>query len=154
MAGTEAILARYSLLDRDAVGIYGGSYGGFMTKYLVTATDMYAAAVSMYGISDLATYWGQGTWGWTYGDMALGGATPWANPQYFIEHSPLFQADKIKHPPAAAARPGGHQRGRRASRSSSSPPFRCWTGRWRWSCSPARTTASAGAGKTGWLTGP
>ncbi len=69
-----------------------------MTEYLITTTDIYAAAVSMYGISDLATYWGQGAWGWTYGDMALAGATPWDDPQYFIDHSPLFHADKIHTP--------------------------------------------------------
>jgi dipeptidyl aminopeptidase/acylaminoacyl peptidase len=98
IAGTNYILDQHSWLDKDGIGIYGGSYGGFMTEYLVTTTDMYAAAVSMYGISDLATYWGQGAWGWTYGDMALAGATPWDDPQYFIDHSPLFHADKINTP--------------------------------------------------------
>ncbi len=98
IAGTHHILDEHSWLDKDGIGIYGGSYGGFMTEYLVTTTDIYAAAVSMYGISDLATYWGQGAWGWTYGDMALAGATPWDDPQYFIDHSPLFHADKINTP--------------------------------------------------------
>jgi dipeptidyl aminopeptidase/acylaminoacyl peptidase len=97
-AATEAILAQYSWLDADGIGIYGGSYGGFMTEYLVTVTDRYAAAVSMYGISDLGTYWGQGAWGWTYGDMALGGRTPWGDKQYFLDHSPLYQADQITTP--------------------------------------------------------
>ncbi len=98
ISGTEKILERYSWLDREGIGIYGGSYGGFMTEYLVTATDLFAAAVSMYGISDLATYWGQGAWGWTYGDMALAGATPWDDSQFFIDHSPLFRADRINTP--------------------------------------------------------
>lgn len=98
VAATEQTLAAHAWLDPDAVGIYGGSYGGFMTEYLVSYTDIYAAAVSMYGISDLATYWGQGAWGWTYGDMALGGRAPWSDPQYFIEHSPLFRADRIHTP--------------------------------------------------------
>jgi len=98
IAATEEILSGNPWLDKDGIGIYGGSYGGFMTEYLVTATDIFAAAVSMYGISDLATYWGQGAWGWTYGDMALAGATPWDNPQYFIDHSPLFRADRINTP--------------------------------------------------------
>ncbi len=96
--GTVNILEQNPWLDRDAMGVYGGSYGGFMTEYLITTTDMYAAAVSMSGISDLASYWGQGAWGWTYGDMALGGATPWDDQQYFVEHSPLFRADRINTP--------------------------------------------------------
>ncbi len=98
MAATEYALASVPYLDREAMGIYGGSYGGFMTDYLVTHTDMYAAAVSMYGISDLMTYFGQGAWGVTYGDMALGGRNPWDDAAYFIEHSPVFQVDKVKTP--------------------------------------------------------
>lgn len=96
--GTKNILMKHRWLDEDGIGIYGGSYGGFMTEYLVTATDIFDAAVSLYGISDLATYWGQGTWGWTYGDMALGGRLPWSDSQYFFDHSPLFRADRVNTP--------------------------------------------------------
>lgn len=98
MAATSHALAERPYLDGDRVGIYGGSYGGFLTNYLVTHTDMYAAAVSMYGISDLATYWGQGAWGVTYGDMALGGRNPWGDPGYFTANSPLFRADQVRTP--------------------------------------------------------
>ena len=98
LAGAEALLARYPQLNPDAVGCYGGSYGGFMTMYLVTHSDLFASAVSMYGIADLATYWGQGAWGWTYGDMAAGGRMPWEHPQYFTDHSPLFAAGDVTTP--------------------------------------------------------
>ncbi|MFH1844595.1 MAG: S9 family peptidase [bacterium] len=98
LAGLDHFLAEHPGIDGQKVGIYGGSYGGFMTEYLVTTTDRFAAAVSMYGISDLGTYWGQGVWGWTYGDMAAGGATPWSDPELFWRHSPLFRADRITTP--------------------------------------------------------
>ena len=98
MEATRRVLAEIPYLDPARVGIYGGSYGGFMTDYLVTHTDMYAAAVSMYGISDLVTYFGQGAWGVTYGDMALGGRNPWDDPRYFVEHSPVYHADKVTTP--------------------------------------------------------
>lgn len=98
LAGAEALLARHPELDRAAVGCYGGSYGGFMTMHLVTHSDLFAAACSMYGIADLATYWGQGAWGWTYGDMAAGGRLPWRDASYFIERSPLFQAGAVQTP--------------------------------------------------------
>jgi dipeptidyl aminopeptidase/acylaminoacyl peptidase len=98
LAGTEALLASRPELDPERVGCYGGSYGGFMTMHLVSASDLFAAAASMYGIADLATYWGQGAWGWTYGDMALAGRTPWSDPAYFLERSPLFRAGEITTP--------------------------------------------------------
>jgi dipeptidyl aminopeptidase/acylaminoacyl peptidase len=98
LAGVDSFLSAHPEIDGDRIGIYGGSYGGFMTAYLVTETDRFAAAVSMYGISDLATYWGQGVWGWTYGDMALAGATPWGNPEEFVSKSPLYRADRINTP--------------------------------------------------------
>ncbi len=98
VAGTEALLARFPQLDRKAVGCYGGSYGGFMTMYLVSHSDLFAAAVAMYGIADLVTYWGQGAWGITYGDMALGGRTPWGDASYFTQHSPVYAADRIHTP--------------------------------------------------------
>ncbi len=98
LAGVDMLLARHPQLNPEAVGCYGGSYGGFMTMYLVTRSDQFAAAVSMYGIADLATYWGQGTWGWTYGDMAVGGRMPWNEPGYFTEHSPLYAAGDVNTP--------------------------------------------------------
>lgn len=98
LVGVDAFLAAHPEVDGEHIGIYGGSYGGFLTEYLVSATDRFAAAVSMYGISDLSTYWGQGAWGWTYGDMAVGGATPWADTDLFVRQSPLFRAQHIDTP--------------------------------------------------------
>jgi dipeptidyl aminopeptidase/acylaminoacyl peptidase len=98
LACLDHLLAEQPQLDSGRIGIYGGSYGGFMSEYLVTVTDRFAAAVAMYGISDLATYWGQGGWGWTYGDMSVAGVTPWSDPEYYIARSPLFQADRITTP--------------------------------------------------------
>lgn len=98
LAGAEALLASHPEIDRQAIGCYGGSYGGFMTMYLVSHSDLFAAACAMYGIADLATYWGQGAWGWTYGDMALGGRTPWQHPEYFVGHSPVYAAGDVRAP--------------------------------------------------------
>ncbi len=98
IAGTRALLERFPELDPKRVGCYGGSYGGFLTMYLVANSDLFAAACSMYGIADQATYWGQGTWGWTYGDMANAGALPWRDPEFYLRASPLYQADGINTP--------------------------------------------------------
>ncbi|MDQ7086927.1 MAG: prolyl oligopeptidase family serine peptidase [Acidobacteriota bacterium] len=98
LAGIDALLRAHPEINPASVGLYGGSYGGFLTAYLLSTTDRFAAAVSLYGISSLASYWGQGDWGWTYGDMASAGAAPWTDPDLFVRHSPLFRAEKIHTP--------------------------------------------------------
>ncbi|NOZ95134.1 MAG: S9 family peptidase [Acidobacteria bacterium] len=98
LAGVGAFIASHPQVDGRRIGIYGGSYGGFMTEYLVSHSDRFAAAVAMYGISDIASYWGAGTWGYTYGDTALAGSFPWNAQQLFAGHSPLYLADRITTP--------------------------------------------------------
>ena len=76
----------------------GASYGGFMTQYLQMKTNLFAAAISHAGISNIASYWGGGYWGYTYGEVAQYGSYPWNNPDLYVKHSPLFNADKIHTP--------------------------------------------------------
>ncbi|MBU1937657.1 S9 family peptidase, partial [bacterium] len=96
--GTTKLLEEKPFLDAKHVGAYGGSYGGFSTMDLITKTDLFAAAISMYGISNIASYWGGGIWGYTYGDIALARSFPWNRRDVFVDKSPLFNADKIKTP--------------------------------------------------------
>lgn len=98
LRGVEVTLGLHPDLDPAKVGCFGGSYGGFMTMYLCTQTDRFAAAVSMYGISDLASYYGDGQWGYTYGDQAMARKYPWTDPSWYTEQSPLYHADKIHTP--------------------------------------------------------
>ena len=76
----------------------GASYGGFMTMYLQTQTDLFAAAVSHAGISSLSSYWGEGYWGFSYSSGARAHSYPWNNKELYVEQSPLFHADKINTP--------------------------------------------------------
>lgn len=96
--GTKAFLAAHPYVDAKRVGCMGASYGGFMTQYLQTRTDIFAAAVSHAGISNIASYWGGGYWGYTYGQTAQYGSYPWNNPDLYVKQSPLFNADKIHTP--------------------------------------------------------
>ncbi len=96
--GTRSFLAAHSFADPAKVGCMGASYGGFMTQYLQTQTDLFAAAVSHAGISNIASYWGGGNWGYTYGEAAQYGSFPWNRPDLYVEQSPLFHADKIHTP--------------------------------------------------------
>ncbi|MEN8007593.1 MAG: S9 family peptidase [Candidatus Krumholzibacteriota bacterium] len=96
--GTKAFLAAHDFADPERVGCMGASYGGFLTEYIVTQTDIFAAAVSHAGISDISSYWGEGLWGYAYGSRALANSFPWKDRELFIEQSPLFHADKITTP--------------------------------------------------------
>jgi len=80
------------------IGCLGASYGGFMTQYLQTQTDIFAAAVSHAGISDVTSYWGEGYWGYSYNAIAAADSYPWKNPDLFTKQGSLFNADKINTP--------------------------------------------------------
>ena len=80
------------------MGCIGASYGGFMTQYLQTKTDLFAAAVSHAGISNVTSYWGEGFWGYSYNAVAAAESYPWTKPELFTKHGSLFNADKINTP--------------------------------------------------------
>ena len=96
--GTELFCKEHPFVDKTKIGCIGASYGGFMTQYLQTKTDIFAAAISHAGISALSSYWGEGYWGYGYCAVANAGTYPWNNPEFFTEHSPLFNAHKINTP--------------------------------------------------------
>ncbi|MCD8264421.1 MAG: prolyl oligopeptidase family serine peptidase [Tannerellaceae bacterium] len=96
--GTEKFCDTHSFIDKNKIGCIGASYGGFMTQYLQTKTDLFAAAVSHAGISSLSSYWGEGYWGYGYCSVANTGTYPWNNPEFYTSQSPLFNADKINTP--------------------------------------------------------
>ncbi|MDR1056156.1 MAG: S9 family peptidase [Prevotellaceae bacterium] len=96
--GTKKFCDAHNFVDRAKVGCIGASYGGFMTMYLQTRTDIFAAAVSHAGISDVTSYWGEGYWGYSYNAVAASDSYPWNNRKVFVEQSPLYSADKVKTP--------------------------------------------------------
>lgn len=88
----------HPFVNDKRIGCMGASYGGFMTQYLQTQTDLFAAAVSHAGISAISSYWGEGYWGVGYSTVASKNSYPWNNPKLYTEQSPLFLADKINTP--------------------------------------------------------
>lgn len=96
--GTKKFCAAHPFVNDKRIGCIGASYGGFMTMYLQTKTDLFAAAVSHAGISNVTSYWGEGYWGYSYNSVAAAESYPWNNPDLFTKHGALFNADKIKTP--------------------------------------------------------
>ncbi len=96
--GTKLFCKEHPYVKADKVGCLGASYGGFMTQYLLTKTDIFAAAMSHAGISNPASYWGFGYWGYSYNAVAAANSYPWNNSALYSGHAPLFNADKVHTP--------------------------------------------------------
>lgn len=96
--GTKKFCEAHPFVNSERIGCLGASYGGFMTMYLQTKTDMFAAAVSHAGISNVTSYWGEGYWGYSYNAVAAANSYPWTRPELFTKHGALFNADKIHTP--------------------------------------------------------
>lgn len=98
ISSTQAFCDEHAFVNRKKIGCIGASYGGFMTLYLQTKTDLFAAAISHAGISDHTSYWGEGYWGYSYSEVSMANEYPWTNKHLFVDQSPLYNADKIHTP--------------------------------------------------------
>jgi len=96
--GTKKFCAEHPFVNDKKIGCIGASYGGFMTQYLQTVTDIFAAAISHAGISDHTSYWGEGYWGYSYSEVSMAESYPWTNPDLYVKQSPLYNAHKIHTP--------------------------------------------------------
>ena len=57
MAGVDEALRRQSWISPDRLGVTGGSYGGFMTNWIITQTPRFKAAVSSASVSNLISFY-------------------------------------------------------------------------------------------------
>jgi dipeptidyl aminopeptidase/acylaminoacyl peptidase len=96
--GTRRFCEEHPYVNTKKIGCIGASYGGFMTQYLQTQTDLFAAAISHAGISDHTSYWGEGYWGYSYSEVSMANSYPWSQTDLYVKQSPLYNADKIHTP--------------------------------------------------------
>ena len=96
--GVKKLCDEHPFINKEKIGCMGASYGGFMTQYLQTVTDIFAAAVSHAGIANHTSYWGEGYWGYNYSEVSMANSYPWSHRQLYVDQSPLFNADKIHTP--------------------------------------------------------
>ena len=76
----------------------GGSYGGYMTNYIIGQTSRFKAAVSERGISNLTSNFNTSDIGYLYISNYMAGSTPWNDGEAYIKDSPLTYAEKVKTP--------------------------------------------------------
>lgn len=92
--GLDWIAENGDYVDRDRVGIYGGSYGGFMALYATTvAPDHFHAAAALRAVTNWRNYYYANPW---YTMPRLG--TPEENPLHYERSSPLDIVDDLERP--------------------------------------------------------
>ena len=91
------VAASWDWVDTAKMGVLGGSYGGYMTNWIISHTDRFAAANTQRCISNLSSFFGTSDIGPYFGEDEFGGK-PWADLDRFIKRSPIRYVDKINTP--------------------------------------------------------
>ena len=97
MKFTDVVLENCPYIDEDRLGVTGGSYGGFMTNWIIGHTNRFKAAASQRSISNWISKFGTTDIGYFFVDDQQD-ATPWDNVDKLWFHSPLKYADKVMTP--------------------------------------------------------
>ena len=89
-------LIKDGLVDGSRLGVYGGSYGGYLSAWAVTQTNRFKAASVFAGAVDLAAHYGQSDIQ-KYRAYDFGG-TPWETPENWKRSSPMTYIANVKTP--------------------------------------------------------
>ncbi len=90
--------ARRSHVDPDApMHVTGGSYGGFMTNWLIGVTDRFASAVTQRSITNWLSFYGTSDVGFSWLHIETGG-NPWEHTQSLWDKSPMKHVAKVRTP--------------------------------------------------------
>lgn len=102
--GVQSLIAK-GFVDPKRVGITGQSWGGYQSAYLVTVTNMFAAAVPNATVVNMTSAYGGIRWAsglarafqYEHTQSRIGGSL-WEYPERFVENSPLFRLDRVTTP--------------------------------------------------------
>ncbi len=97
MAGVDAALKKYKFIDENRLYVTGGSYGGFLTNWIVGKTDRFKAAVTQRSISNWQSFYGVSDIGYFFTKWEVGSDLD-ENPNKLWHHSPLKYVDQIQTP--------------------------------------------------------
>lgn len=95
MAGVDVLIQK-GLVDTKRMAVTGGSYGGYMTAWVIGHTDRFACAVSQRGVYNLISFYGTSDVpSLITGEFEV---YPWEDHNFLWQHSPVAYADKMKTP--------------------------------------------------------
>lgn len=96
ISGVQSIVER-GWADPDRLGAFGWSYGGYMTFWILTQTNMFKAVSPGAGLTDLAAMYSQNDiqryLRWFFDDKS-----PWDNYEMWWDHSPMKYVEQVKTP--------------------------------------------------------
>jgi dipeptidyl aminopeptidase/acylaminoacyl peptidase len=96
MNGVEEVLRRNPWIDRERLGVTGGSYGGYLTNWIVGHTNVFKAAVTLRSVTNFVS--DEGTRDGAYGHKADFGGDLFEKFDLYWERSPLKYAKNVKTP--------------------------------------------------------
>ncbi|MCX6646637.1 MAG: S9 family peptidase [bacterium] len=91
------LIVRKPYIDKDRVGVTGGSYGGYMTNWIIGHTNRFKAAVTQRSVSNLISMWGSSDFNWVFQE-SFGNKPPWENVANFWKQSPMKYIGNAKTP--------------------------------------------------------
>ena len=97
MAFCDKVLEEYPMIDKERLGVTGGSYGGFMTNWIIGHTDRFHAAAAQRSISNWVSFYLTCDIGPWFGNDQCAG-DPWNDTEKLWWHSPLKYAKNVKTP--------------------------------------------------------
>lgn len=104
LSGTRAMVQK-GFIDSTKIGLQGQSWGGYQIAYLITKTNLYAAAWAGAPVVNMTSAYGGIRWGaginrqFQYEKtQSRIGANLWERPDLYIKNSPLFELNKVKTP--------------------------------------------------------
>src|SRR5437667_9342636 len=96
MAVVDEAVKRFDFVDSDRLAVMGGSYGGFMTSWIVGHTDRFRAAVSERAVNQWVSMWGSSDIGWDF--KGYTGSFVYEDVETYLKSSPWSYARDIHTP--------------------------------------------------------
>ncbi len=97
LAGVDLLVAE-GVADPARLGVTGGSYGGYLTSWIVGHDERFAAAITCRSVNDLALLMGTGDIAGPEFGRDYFGAQPWEAPDLYRSQSPITYASRIRTP--------------------------------------------------------
>lgn len=104
VSGVQHVINR-NIIDPKKIGLFGHSFGGYETNFIITQTNLFAAAISGGSITDLTSFYFNVGWALSISDMSRFqseqwrlGKTPFEDPALYTKNSPIANASTLNTP--------------------------------------------------------